>query len=144
MNDIANAQNNMDVEFEYLYSLHQKIRSSYNFTQLSRIQLWWSKSINKKTIYFFFNKEMNNKKSNIFTPCYQMKILSFQLEHFIFWTINKKWKIMFITCLSNYFTKKPTSFKFTKNNHFLIHHLYNFSNIKHNCIITIDVSLTIY
>ncbi len=39
MNDIANAQNNMDVELEYLYSLHQKIRSSYNFTQLSKIQL---------------------------------------------------------------------------------------------------------
>jgi hypothetical protein len=43
MNDIANAQNNMDDELEYLYSLHQKI------TQLSRIKLWWFQSINKQT-----------------------------------------------------------------------------------------------
>ncbi len=39
MNDIANAQNNMSVELEYLYSLHQKIRSFYNLTQSSRIRL---------------------------------------------------------------------------------------------------------
>jgi hypothetical protein len=31
MNDIANIQN-MGVEFEYLYSLHQKFKSFYNFT----------------------------------------------------------------------------------------------------------------
>ncbi len=39
MNDIANAQNNMSVELEYLYSLHQKIRSLYKSTQSSIIRL---------------------------------------------------------------------------------------------------------
>jgi hypothetical protein len=32
MNDIANAQNNMGVQFEYFYSLHPKIKNSYKFT----------------------------------------------------------------------------------------------------------------
>jgi hypothetical protein len=46
---ILQMHKNMDVKLEYFYSLHQKIRSSYNFTQLSRIKLWWCQSINKQT-----------------------------------------------------------------------------------------------
>jgi hypothetical protein len=37
---IIYAWNNMGVEFEYLYSLHPKIKNFYNFTQSSRIRLW--------------------------------------------------------------------------------------------------------
>ncbi len=32
MNDIANAQNAMNVELEYFYSLHKKTKNYYNFT----------------------------------------------------------------------------------------------------------------
>jgi len=39
MNGVANAQNNMAVELEYFYSLHSKIKSSYNFIQPPRIKL---------------------------------------------------------------------------------------------------------
>ncbi len=38
MNDFANAQNNMGVKLEYFYWLHPKTKSSYNFTQSSKVK----------------------------------------------------------------------------------------------------------
>jgi hypothetical protein len=34
MNDIIDAQNTIGIEVQYVYSLHLKIKSSYDFTKL--------------------------------------------------------------------------------------------------------------
>jgi hypothetical protein len=44
MNDITNVKNAMSVELEYFYSLDPKTKSFYNFTQPSKIRLWWFQS----------------------------------------------------------------------------------------------------
>ncbi len=42
------AQNNMDVELEYFYSLHPKFKTCYNFTQSLKIKHQWFQLINLK------------------------------------------------------------------------------------------------
>ncbi len=99
-------------------------------------------SINKQT-KFCLNKEMNNKKSNLFTPCYQMKILFFQLEH-SFLNYQQKMKKNVYNMSSSYFTKNQQATNLQKKQPSPYSSLIYIFHIKHNCIITIDVSLTIY
>jgi len=95
---ILQMHKNMDVKLEYFYSLHQKIRSSYNFTQLSRIRLWWCQSINKQTNKILF-EQINEQQ--------QIKYFHSMLSNLniSFFELSTKNKNNVCNMYSSYFTK---------------------------------------
>jgi hypothetical protein len=60
----------MNVEFEYFYLLHPKVKNFYNLTQSSRIRLWWSQWI----IVIIINCSQKNEQQHI--KCFHFMLLN--------------------------------------------------------------------